>query len=127
MFDATRQFEEGERVAVALHDDLVANSIIQRPREVLKQQRSCVLVPKSVDRQLRKATRTSSPMPLRTAHTIAIRSARSRRATNADDLRRRLVKPLRVVDDARERALLGDRGEERQGCEPHHEPVRRRA
>ena len=52
---STRQFEEGERMAVTLHDDLVANNIIQRPREVLKQQRSCVLVPKSVDRQLRQA------------------------------------------------------------------------
>ena len=65
--------------------------------------------------------RTSSPMPVRAAHTSAIRSARRRRATNAEDLRGRLVEPLRVVDDADERLLLGDLGEQRQRGEPDQE------
>ena len=56
--------------------------------------------------------RTSSPMPVRAAHTSAIRSASRRRATNAEDLRRGLVEPLRVVDDAEQRLLLGDLGEQ---------------
>ena len=45
----------------------------------------------------------------------------------AEDLRGRLVEPLRVVDDADERLLLGDLGEQRQRGEPDQEPVRARA
>ena len=41
-----------------------------------------------------------------------------------EDLLRRLVEPVRVVDDADERLLLGDLGEERQRGEPDQEPVR---
>ena len=67
--------------------------------------------------------RTSSPLPVRAAHTSATRSARSRRTTNPEDLRRGVVEPLRVVDDADQRLLLGDLGEQRQRGEPHQEPV----
>ena len=47
----------------------------------------------------------------------------------AEDLRRGVVEPLRVVDDADERLLLGDLGEQRQRREPDQEAVgcRRRA
>ena len=66
-------------------------------------------------------------MPVRAAHTIAIRSARRRRATKPENLRRGVVEPLRVVDDADERLLLGDLGEQRQRGQPDQEPVGRRA
>src|SRR3712207_8895619 len=39
-------------------------------------------------------------------------------------LRGRLVEPLRVVDDARQRLPLGDLGEQRQHRESDEEPVR---
>ena len=42
------------------------------------------------------------------------------------DLSGGLVEPLRVVDDAYERLLLGDLSEQRQRCEPDQEPVGRR-
>ncbi len=47
--------------------------------------------------------RTSSPMPVRAAQTIAIRSASEPAGDEPEDLRRRLVEPLRVVDDADQR------------------------
>ena len=45
----------------------------------------------------------------------------------AEDLRGGVVEPLRVVDDADERLLLGDLGEQRQRGESDQEPVGRRA
>ena len=45
----------------------------------------------------------------------------------AEDLLRRLVEPLRVVDDADQGLLLGQLAHEREGREPDHEPVRNRA
>ena len=44
-----------------------------------------------------------------------------------EDLRGGIVEPLRVVDDADERLLLGDLGEQRQRGEPNQESVGRRA
>jgi hypothetical protein len=38
-----------------------------------------------------------------------------------------VVEPLRVVDDARERLLLGDVGEQAKGRQPDQEPVGRSA
>ena len=71
--------------------------------------------------------RTPSPTPVRAAHTIAIRSARSRRATKPRICSGGVVEPLRVVDDADQRLLLGDLGQQRQRGEPDQEPVGRRA
>ena len=48
-------------------------------------------------------------------------------ADESEDLCGGLVEPLRVVDDADERLLLGDLGEQRQRGEPDQEPVGRRA
>jgi hypothetical protein len=45
----------------------------------------------------------------------------------AEDLRGRLVEPLRIVDETDERLLLGDLREQRQRREPDEEPVRRGA
>ena len=45
----------------------------------------------------------------------------------AENLLRRLVEPVRVVDDAGEGSLLRDLGQERQGREPDQESVRSRA
>ena len=78
--------------------------------------------------------RTSSGSPARTSSP----TARARRAHDRDplgeetagdepeDLGRGVVEPLRVVDDADERLLLGDLGEQRQRGQADQEPVGRR-
>src|SRR5581483_2767266 len=47
-----RQLEEGERIAVALGDDLVADREVERAVDVAEQQRARIAVSESVDGQL---------------------------------------------------------------------------
>ena len=112
---------------MALCDDLVADRGVERTVDVVEQQRARVAVAEPVDPEL------GQPAEDVVAH------ARARREHERDplgeepardeteDLRRRVVEPLRVVDDADERLLLGDLGEQRQRGEPHQEAVGRRA
>ena len=123
-----RQLEQRERVAVALGDDLVAHRRVERAVHVVEQQRPRVVVAEPVDGQLGEPGEdVVADCPVRAAHTIAIRSARRRRATKPSTWAEACVEPLRVVDDADERLLLGDLGEQRQRGQPDQEPVRRRA
>ena len=120
------QLEERERVAVALRDDLLADGGVERAVHVVEQQRECIAVAESADGQLGEPDED------------ILAAARARRADErdplgeetagdeAEDLRGGLVEPLRVVDDADQRLLLGDLGEQRQRGEPHQEPVGRR-
>ena len=57
------------------------------------------------------------------ANTRATDSSKSRRATNARDLRRDLVEPLRVVDKTDQGLLLGDVGQEAQHRQPDKEAI----
>jgi hypothetical protein len=45
----------------------------------------------------------------------------------SQDLRRGVVEPLPVIDDAGQRMLIGDLCEKRQRGQPHQEPIRRGA
>ena len=69
--------------------------------------------------------RTSSPMPVARCADERDPLGEKTAGDEAEDLRRGAVEPLRVVDDADERLLLGDLGEQRQRGEPDQEPVRR--
>ena len=65
-------------------------------------------------------------MPVRAAQTSAIRSASKTAGDETEDLRRGVVEPLRVVDNADQRLLLGDLGEQCQRGQPDQKPVGRR-
>ena len=122
-----RQLEERERVAAALRDDLVADRGVQRAADVVQQQRARVGVAEPLEGQLGESGED------------LVADARARGAHDrdplgeepagdeAEDLHGGVVEPLRVVDDADERLLLGDLGQQRQGGEPDHEPVGRGA
>ena len=66
-------------------------------------------------------------MPVRAAHTSAIALGEEPAGHESEDLRRRLVEPLRVVGDHHERLPFCDLGEEGQRSEAHQESVRGRA
>ena len=112
---------------MALGDDPVTYRLIQRAAQRRLQQRACVSVAQAADRQLRQA-----PEPL-------VRPARARREDQGDRLgqqpagdererlRRGLVQPLRVVDQADQRPLLGDIGQQAQYRQSDQEPIRRAA
>jgi hypothetical protein len=121
---AARQLKERKRIAMALRDDLGADRRIEWAVHVLQQQRARIAVTEPVDRQLRQ--------PGESVVTHVGASCAHKRdplgeepaGDEPEDLRRGAVEPLRVVDDADERSLLGDLGEQRQHGEPHQEPVR---
>ena len=122
-----RQLEQGERVAVTLLDDLVANGGVQGAGHVGQQQRAGIAVAECVDRQDRQPGENviAGPRP-RGAHD---RDPLGEQAAGNEpqDLRRGVVEPLRVVDDTGQRLLLGDLGEQRQRGQPDQEPVGRGA
>ena len=119
-----RQLEQGERVAVTLRDDLVADGGVQGAGHVGQQQRAGIAVAEAADRQLGQPGENvvADPRP-RGAHD---RDPLGEQAAGDEpqDLRRGVVEPLRVVDDADQRLLLGDLGEQRQRGQPDQEPVR---
>ena len=112
---------------MALGDDLVADGRIQRAVHVLQQKCARIADVEPEDRQFRQPRQA----------VVADARARSTHdrdplgeqapADEPEDLRGGLVEPLRIVDDADERLLLGDLGEQRQRGEPDQEPVGRRA
>ena len=110
---------------MALGDDLVTDRRIERAVHVLQQQRARIAVAEPVDGQLRQPgedlVADAGPCCAHERDPLGEEPA----GDESEDLRRGAVEPLRVVDDADERLLLGDLGEQRQRGEPHQEPVRR--
>ena len=66
-------------------------------------------------------------MPVLATHTSATRSARRPAGHKPEDLRGGTVEPLSIVDDADERFLFSDLGEQRQDRQPYQEAVGRRS
>ena len=119
----SRQLEQGERVAVALRDDLIAHGRIERAVHVVQQQRRarrCRRVHGWTAREARRGRCRHSPCAR--AHD---RDPFGEQAAGdeTENLSGGVVEPLRVVDDADERLLLGDLGEQRQRGQPDQEPV----
>jgi hypothetical protein len=122
-----RQLEQGQRVAVTLHDDLIANGGIYGAGHVGQQQRASISVAEPADRQLGQPGQNviASPRP----RGADDRDPLGEQAAGHEpqDLRRGVVEPLRVVDDTGQRLLLGDLSEQGQRGQPHQEPVGRSA
>ena len=108
---------------MTLCDDLVANAGVQGAGHVGQQK--CTSVPDAErrDRQDRQPGENvvAGPRP-RGAHD---RNPLGEQAAGNEpqDLRRDSVEPLRVVNDAGQRLLVGDLGEQRQRGQPDQEPV----
>ena len=112
---------------MALGDDPLADRGIHRTVQVLEQQRERIAVGQSPDGELWEPGQdlVADPCPggAHDRHPLGEEPAGDER----QDLRRGLIEPLRVLDDADERLLLGDVGEQRQGRQPDQEPVWGRA
>ena len=108
---------------MALGDDLVTDGCIEWAVHVVQQQLARVAVVEPADRKRRQLGQD------------LVADARSRGEHERDtlgeeppgdetqNLRRCMIEPLRVVDDAEERLLLGDLSEQRQRREPHQQTV----
>jgi len=119
-----RQLDERERVTATLSDDLVTDSRVERPAHVFEQQRSRVAFTEAryVQRRQPDEQVIAKAGPNRESehHAFSQQTA----SDELEDLPRRLVEPMGIVDDADQRPLFRDVGEERQGREPDEKTIR---
>jgi hypothetical protein len=109
------------RIAARLRDDPVADSLVDRPADRRAEEGPRVSGAQTVDHQL------GQDVELRAAVAHGEHQGNGLRREAARDerehLTRRPVEPLRIVDEAHERALLGGGGQQVQRRESHQEPI----
>jgi hypothetical protein len=119
------QLEQRQRVAACLADDPVAHPLVERSADRRVEQRAGVAVTQATDEQLRK------PGHLALLAGLAHREDqgnRFRQQTPRDErerLRRRPILPLRIIDHADERPLVGHEGQQPEDREADQEAVGR--
>ena len=113
---APGQLQQRQGVAARLGDDLVAHPFVQRPGEHRVQQRPRIRLARPLDQELRE------PRELLAGHTRREDQAERLRSQptgdEGQDLTRRLVQPLLVVDQAQQRLLLGHLRQQAQVASP---------
>ena len=119
------QFEQGQRVAVRVGDDLLPDPRVQRAGQRRVQQHPRVALGQPADGQLRQARHVLARDPRREHQ--AYRVGGQPPGGDAQCLRRGLVQPLLVIDHADQRAVAGRLGEQAEHGQADQEPVRRRA
>ena len=120
------ELEQRERVAVTLRHDLLEHGFVERTLDVVQRAARALRSRQALEDQLGKLASTSSPMPERAAHDDRDPFGEETTGDEAEDLSRGAVEPLGVVDDADQRLLLGDVGEQRQRRQPDQKAIRRR-
>jgi len=109
---------------VTLRDDLIADARVQGSGHAGQQQRARIAVTEAADGKLGEPRQNVvtgiGPRGADDRDPLGEQAA----GDEPKDLRRGLVEPLRVVDEAGQRLLLGDLCEQCQRGEPHQEPVR---
>jgi hypothetical protein len=120
-----RQFQQRQRVAVCLGEDLIAHPGIERPSQHGIQQRSRVCLLQPLDPQLRQprqlAARDSD------CEDEANRFRHQTARNEPKDLRRGAIEPLLVIDQTHKRLFPGDLGQQAQQPQPDQKPVRYRS
>ena len=108
---------------MALRDDLIDDGSVDWAVHVVQQQCACVAITESADVQRGQAGQHAvSDAGARRAHQrdpLGEQAARH----EGEHLRGSAVQPLRVIDDASQRLLLGGLRHQRQRGESHQEPV----
>ena len=116
-----RQFQQRQRVAVSLGEDLIAHPRIERSSQRRIQQRSRVCLLQPLDPQLRQPRQLAARYPDREDHANRFRHQTAR--NEPKDLRRGAIEPLLVIDQTHKRLLLGDLGQQAQDPQPDQKPV----
>ena len=118
----SRQLQQGQRVAMRLGDDLVADPRIQRPGQRRVQQRPRIILTQPLNYKFRQSRQVTGrdTGPEHQADRLGPQPPREER----EDLRRGAVEPLLVIDDAHQRPFPGQLGQQAQGGQADQEPVR---
>ena len=119
-----RQLQQGQRVAMRLGDDLIADPRIHRPGQRRVQQRPRIVLPQPLDHKFRQSRQVTGrdTGPEHQADRLRPQPAGDER----EDLRRGAVEPLLVIDDAHQRPFPGQLGQQAQDGQADQKPVRRR-
>ena len=119
-----RQLEQRERVAARLRDDPVAHPLVQHEPHRRAQQRPRVAVAKAAHLQLGHVPKLLARFTC--SEHDPDRLGQQPPSHERQRQGRRLIQPLRVIDDAQQRTLLGHLREQAQHRQPDDEPVRGR-
>ena len=119
------QLEQRERVPPCLREDPVANRPVQGEPHRRAQQRAGIAVDEAAHLEIRQVPELLAGLPCREhePHRLGQQPAGDERERQ----RRGLIQPLRVVDDAQQRTLLGRLGHQAEHGEADQEPLRRRS
>ena len=124
---SARQLEQRKRIAARLGQDPVTYSLVERPRDRRVEQQPGVIGGQPLDHELRQPLElvlvAGFAQPEHQSHALRQEPPRHER----ERLRGHPVEPLRVVDDAYERLLLGRVGQQAQDRQSHEEAIRRRS
>jgi hypothetical protein len=124
---ATRQLQQRQRIAARLGEDATAHPLVERPRGRRVQQHAGVRGAEPLHDQLRQAFELVLVAGLTQREHQADPLGQQPARDEPERLRGHPIQPLRVVDDAHQRLLLGHVSLQRQHGEPDEEPIRRRA
>ena len=118
-----RQFQQREGVAVAFRDDLVGHFRIERTVHTAEQERAGIAIADPGEQQRRQAFEevVTDPGPRRADEADPLGEQPA--GDEAENLRRRLVQPLRILDEADQRSLFGGFRDEGQRRQCDQEPI----
>jgi hypothetical protein len=121
---SARQLQQGQRIASRLGDDLIPDPRIDRRGQRRGQQRARIGLPQPLNGQLRQPRQVAAggSGPENQANRFRPEAAGNER----EDLRRGVIEPLPVVDQANQRLPFSDGGQQAQHGQTDQKPVRRR-
>ena len=118
-----RELQERERIPARLGDDPLEHGLVQPRREDGLQQRPCIPGAQRLHAELREAGQSGAHVTRREHEHDPLRQQAARHERERSG--RCAVEPLRVVDHAQKRLLLGGLGEETENREPDKKRARR--
>ncbi len=122
-----RQLEDGQRVPPGLGHETADDALVDAARDDGGEQRACVLVGQRPEVELRQPRELAGVGRVADGEHERHRLGEQPAGDEAEHLRGGRVEPLRVVDDAQQRALGSGLGEEAQRRERDQEAVGRGA
>ena len=118
------QLQQRERISIRLGDDPIADPFVQSPGDHRAQQRTGLRVAQAPDHHHRETAQCLVLTRVTHGEDHGHRFRQKSSRDEPEDLRRRPIEPLCVVDQAYERLLLGHLGQQTEDCQPDQEAVR---
>ncbi len=118
------QLQQRQRVAARLGDELIADPLVQRAGQRRAQQRPRIVVPQPPDHQLRQPRQITGRDPGREHQPDRLRPQPPR--DERQNLRRGMIEPLLVIDQAHQRPGRSHLRQQAQHRQADQKPVRHR-